>query len=172
MWNATKGKVEVELTVNDEQHRIVIRTADTLLYTLRDQLGLTGTKIGCENGDCGACTVLIDGYPIKSCLMLTVEAVGQSITTIEGLKDSPIQQAFLATEAFQCGFCTPGFIMNGQGLLANAPNATDEEIREWLESNICRCTGYEEIEQAIKRVLAENKTLAETRKRDPFPHET
>lgn len=148
-----KELVNIELNINGEMKSVVIRPADTLLRIIRDQLGLTGPKPGCENGDCGACTVLVDGWPIKSCIMLGVEAVGHKITTIEGLKDAPIQRAFLEKWAFQCGYCTPGFIMNCQGLINNHPDASDEVIEEWLQSNICRCTSYEEIRSAVKFVL-------------------
>lgn len=139
--------------VNGEQRTVRIRAADTLLYALREHLGLTGCKNGCGNGDCGTCTILVNGLPIKSCLMLAMEADGQPITTIEGLRNSPVQQAFVQKQAFQCGYCTPGFIMNCQGLLNKHPNADEETIRIWLESNICRCTSYEEIHEAVKSVF-------------------
>lgn len=146
----------IELNVNGEQYVVTVRSADTLLYTLRGKLGLTGSKPGCLNGDCGACTVNVDGWPMKSCLMLTVEAADKEILTIEGLKNSPLQQAFIEHFAFQCGYCTPGFIMNCHALKVQHPNADDDTIKEWLESNICRCTSYIEIEQAIKSVLRGN----------------
>jgi carbon-monoxide dehydrogenase small subunit len=154
---ALSGRQEIELQVNGETHRAVIRPADLLLHTLREQLGLTGAKPGCENGDCGACTVLVGGWPIKSCLMLTVEALGQAITTIEGLKESPVQKAFVEKWAFQCGYCTPGFIMVCHALASIHPDASDDAINEWLQSNICRCTGYEEILAAIKSVLRSDR---------------
>ncbi|WP_445487551.1 (2Fe-2S)-binding protein [Niallia sp. 03133] len=132
---------------------VVISPAQTLLTTLRDRLYLTGAKPGCYNGDCGACTVLIDQQPIKSCLMLAIEAIDHEITTIEGLNSTPIQQAFIEHFAFQCGYCTPGFIMNCHALCTLHPYAEEEQIREWLSSNICRCTSYNEIEAAIKSVL-------------------
>jgi aerobic-type carbon monoxide dehydrogenase small subunit (CoxS/CutS family) len=143
----------IYLDVNDEIRGVIARPADTLLYILREKLELTGTKNSCSNGDCDSCTVLIDGWPIKSCLMLAVEAVGYKITTIEGLKHTTIQKAFLDNWALQCGFCTSGFIMNCHALINIHPDATEEVIREWLESNICRCTGYKEIENAIKSAL-------------------
>jgi carbon-monoxide dehydrogenase small subunit len=143
----------ITLNINRDSHLLTVRTADTLLYVLRGQLGITGAKPGCLNGDCGACTVNIDGWPMKSCLMLAVEAVGKEVTTIEGLHDTPIQQAFIENFAFQCGYCTPGFIMNCHSLLVKHPDADDETIKEWLESNICRCTSYAEIEEAVKSVL-------------------
>lgn len=146
--------VLMSLKVNGESREVNIRTSETLLNVLRNRLGLTGAKPGCLNGDCGACTVHVDGWPMKSCLMLGVEGVDKEITTIEGLENTPIQQAFIEQFAFQCGYCTPGFIMNCQSLIEQHPDASDEMIQEWLESNICRCTGYQEIEQAIKSVLA------------------
>lgn len=144
---------EIELNVNGESRQVMLRPADTLLYVLREQLGLTGLKPGCENGDCGACTVLVDGWPVKSCLMLAVEAVGHQITTIEGLKGTPIQKAFLDRFAFQCGYCTSGFIMVCHALATIHPDANDDTVQEWLQSNLCRCTGYEEIHEAMKSVL-------------------
>ncbi|WML48814.1 (2Fe-2S)-binding protein [Neobacillus sp. PS3-34] len=141
------------LKINGEERSVTVRSADTVLFILRGRLGMTGSKPGCLNGDCGACTVNIDGWPMKSCLMLAVEAAGKEITTIEGLKDTPIQKAFVEHFAFQCGYCTPGFIMNCHSLIHHHPDADDKKIKEWLKSNICRCTGYEEIETAIKEVL-------------------
>ncbi len=147
------GKTVLNLNVNGKNVDVLARPADTLLYTLRNELGLTGAKPSCENGDCGACTVLIDDWPIKSCLMLTVEAIGKKITTIEGLINSPIQKAFVENFAFQCGYCTSGFLMVCHSLAQVKPNADDEIIEEWLQSNICRCTGYEEIQTAIKSII-------------------
>jgi carbon-monoxide dehydrogenase small subunit len=143
----------IELDINGEKWKVTVRAADTLLHTLREQLGLTGAKAGCENGDCGACTVLVDGWPIKSCLMLAVEAVGHSVTTIEGLKNAPTQKAFFENWRFQCGYCTSGFIMNCHALATIHPGADDDTIADWLQSNICRCTSYEEIANAVKQVL-------------------
>lgn len=136
---------------------VTVRSADTLLFVLRSKLGLTGAKPGCLNGDCGACTVNVDGWPMKSCLMLAIEAVGKKITTIEGLKDTPIQKAFIDDFAFQCGYCTSGFIMNCHSLIEQHPDADEKMIEEWLESNICRCTGYAEIQKAVKSVLDQKK---------------
>lgn len=147
------GEGLIDLKVNGETRRILVRAADTLLFALRERMGLTGAKPGCENGDCGACTVLVDGWPVKSCLMLAVEAVGHQVTTIEGLNNAPIQKAFVEKFAFQCGYCTPGFIMNCQGLIDIHPDASDEVMHEWLQSNICRCTSYQEISEAVKSVL-------------------
>lgn len=142
------------LHVNGEPREVAAKPSDTLLTTLREQLGLTGAKAGCENGDCGACTVLVDGWPIKSCLMLTVEAIGKEITTVEGLHGAPMQKAFVEQFAFQCGFCTSGFLMVCHALSAIHPNPSDAVIEEWLQANICRCTSYEEIGNAARAVLS------------------
>lgn len=139
----------IELTVNGEKRKIIVRPADTLLRVLRENLGLTGAKPSCENGDCGACTVLVNNKPIKSCMTLAVEVEGQEITTIEGLKDTEIQEAFMEEGGFQCGYCTPGFLMNAYALLEEHPEADDETAKEWLQSNLCRCTGYEGISKSI-----------------------
>lgn len=146
-------KISVSFNINDEIKQIEIRPADTLLYVLRKELALTGAKPGCLNGDCGACSVLINETVYKSCIMLGVEAIGQKITTIEGIKDSPIQKAFVEHFAFQCGYCTPGFIMNCHALLLKHPHPSFDVIKEWLASNICRCTCYQEIEEAVLSVI-------------------
>lgn len=151
------NKMNIILNINDELYQTDIRPLSTLLSVLRQQLGLTGSKPGCLNGDCGACTVMIDGLPYKSCIMLAVEAPGKKIITIEGLKNTPIQQAFIENFAFQCGYCTSGFIMNCHSLVSNEKNPSRETIIEWLSSNICRCTSYEEIEQAVMSVIQLNK---------------
>ncbi len=144
----------ITLNINGEDREVNVKPSDILLHTLRKEFGLTGVKPGCENGDCGACTVLIDDWPIKSCLMLTVEAIGKRIVTVEGLKNALIQRAFIENwGGFQCGYCTSGFLMVCHGLSKIHPNASDEVIEEWLQSNLCRCTGYEEIENAIKSIL-------------------
>ncbi|HHU75887.1 MAG TPA: (2Fe-2S)-binding protein [Firmicutes bacterium] len=143
----------LELDVNGEHRKVVARPADTLLHVLRERLGLTGAKPSCKNGDCGACTVLVDGWPIKSCLMLAVEAEGHLITTVEGLKNTPIQKSFVDNFAFQCGYCTSGFLMNCHALAQIHPQASYATMREWLQSNLCRCTSYEEITQAMENVL-------------------
>lgn len=141
------------LLVNGEKREITFRNADILLFVLRNYFGLTGAKPGCLNGDCGACTVQIDGVAQKSCLVLAVETIDKEILTVEGLDGVPIQGAFVEHFAFQCGYCTPGFIMNCQALIESLPKPTDKEITKWLESNICRCTGYLEIEKAIKSII-------------------
>jgi carbon-monoxide dehydrogenase small subunit len=151
-----EGYVAIELRVNGEVRRAMVRPADTLLRVLREQLGLTGPKPGCENGDCGACTVLIDGRPTKSCLVLAVEMEGREITTVEGLEETAIQRAFLEHEGFQCGYCTPGFIVNAYALLQAHPTPTEAQINEWLTANICRCTGYEGIREAVRAAAEED----------------
>ena len=148
-----KGKTMLKLNINGEDLEVVVKPSDTLLDNLRNELGLTGAKPGCENGDCGSCTVLVDDWPIKSCLMLTVECIGKKIITVEGLDKAPIQKAFVENFGFQCGYCTSGFIMVCHSLAQLKPNADNRTIQEWLQSNICRCTGYEEIEIAVKAIL-------------------
>lgn len=148
-----KGRTYIDMNINGSIRTAAVKPSDTLLCTLRE-LGLTGAKPGCENGDCGTCTVLVDGWPIKSCLMLSVEAVGHEITTVEGLKDAPVQRAFVENWAFQCGYCTSGFLMVAHALSKIHPDANEKVAAEWLESNICRCTGYEEIGSAVKSILS------------------
>ena len=145
------GTVELVLNVNGEERRTAVRPGDTLLRVLREKLGLTGAKCGCENGDCGACTVLLDGQPVKSCMILAVECDGAALTTIEGLRDHPVQQAFMEENGFQCGFCTPGMILNAAALVEAHPEPDEAADREWMQSNLCRCTGYEGIRQALAR---------------------
>ncbi len=146
------------------------RTADaeprkTLADFLREDLGLTGTHLGCEHGVCGACTVLVDGEPVRSCLMLAVQARGASITTIEGLADdgamSPLQQALRDEHGFQCGFCTPGFLMQITALLAENPHPSEPEIRQSLSGNICRCTGYETIVNGVLAAAGHTRATTE-----------
>lgn len=146
---AYKDYTSVILNINGEKRKVVVKPSDTLLRVLREKLGLTGGKPGCENGDCGACTVLLDGKPVKSCMILALEVVGKEITTIEGLVNTEIQQAFHEEGGFQCGYCTSGFIVNAYALLEEKPEADDEEMKEWLQSNLCRCTGYEGIKNAV-----------------------
>ena len=143
------GIAEIVLRVNGEERRAAVRPGDTLLRVLREKLGLTGAKCGCENGDCGACTVLLDGKPVKSCMILAVECEDAAITTIEGLRDHPVQRAFAEENGFQCGFCTPGMILNAAALVEAHPEADDAVDREWMQSNLCRCTGYEGIRNAL-----------------------
>ena len=147
-------KETVNFIVNGQKVRLILEGSETLLECLRDQVGLTGTKKGCDQGDCGACTVLIDGRPVNSCLVLAAEVVGREITTIEGLaqgdKLHPLQQAFIEHNAIQCGFCTPGMILTSLALLNEIPNPSEEEIRRYLQGNLCRCTGYSKIVEAIQ----------------------
>ena len=150
------GNTTLVLNINGEDREVVVKPSDTLLYTLRNGLGLTGAKPGCENGDCGACTVLIDDWPVKSCLMLTVETIGKKITTIEGLNNTPIQKAFVENWGFQCGYCTSGFIMACHSLSIHHPDADEYTIEEWLQSNLCRCTSYQEIHDAVRSILKLN----------------
>jgi aerobic carbon-monoxide dehydrogenase small subunit len=148
-----KGKSFIELVVNGRKVQAGTRPADTLLHILRNELGLFGAKPGCETGDCGSCTVLVDGWPIHSCIMLAADAIGHRITTIEALTNSPVQQAFVTHHALQCGYCTPGFVLNGHALLNIHPDASDEVIKEWMSSNLCRCTGYEEIQSSMNSLI-------------------
>jgi carbon-monoxide dehydrogenase small subunit len=142
-----------ELGVGQKTHEV--DPSHTLVYTLRETLGLTGTKVGCGRGSCGSCTVLMDGRPILSCLTLTAECDGKSITTIEGLGDpatgrlDPLQQAFIDHGAFQCGFCTPGMIMTAKALLEEKPSPTEEEVREALSGNYCRCMSHYQVVEAV-----------------------
>lgn len=145
------------LSVNGEQHNVEVEPRRTLADTLRENCGLTGTHLGCEQGVCGACTVLMDGDPVRSCLVFAVQAEGCEISTVEGLAgdDSelhPLQEAFSAHHALQCGFCTPGFLMLAQGILDRQPDIDDDELREALSSNLCRCTGYQTIIDAVRSV--------------------
>ncbi|MCL5075222.1 MAG: (2Fe-2S)-binding protein [Chloroflexi bacterium] len=142
----------IELTVNGKGRRLRVKPNELLLNVLRNDLNLTGTKYGCGIGECGACTVLIEGRPMLSCLTLAVSVDGQNITTIEGIggtKLDPIQESFLEHGAVQCGFCTPGMILTTKALLEENPSPTEDEIREYIRGNICRCTGYTSIVKAI-----------------------
>lgn len=146
---------EITLVVNGSHYRVMVEARRTLLDVLRDVLGFTGAKRGCDRGECGACTVLIDGVPMQSCLVLAVQAEGRSITTIEGLaRDGamdPLQIAFHEAGAIQCGFCTPGMIVTARALLDRNPDPTEQEIKEALSGNMCRCTGYVKIIEAVRR---------------------
>jgi carbon-monoxide dehydrogenase small subunit len=147
-------KQKVKLIVNEKEYELLIEPHKTLLDVLRDDLGLTGTKRGCDSGQCGACTVLLDGKPILSCITLACEVDGRKIQTIEGVaKDGelhPLQKAFLKHGAVQCGFCTPGMILSGLALLESNPAPTVEEIEKAISGNLCRCTGYLKIIEAIQ----------------------
>ena len=152
------GTTELHLCINGDERRAGVRPGDTLLRVLREKLGLTGTKCGCENGDCGACTVLLDGKPVKSCMILAVECEGLALTTIEGLRDHPVQQAFAEENGFQCGFCTNGMVFAAGELLRENPNADEANIRRAISGNLCRCTGYDSIVEAVK--VARDKLAA------------
>lgn len=148
------SKIPVVLNVNGDVYELAVDPWRTLVEVLRDDLNLTGTKVGCQTGDCGACTVLIDGASVTSCLTLAVEAQGKEIVTIEGLAPSgeelhPLQDAFIETGGVQCGYCTPGMIMSAKHLLDKNPEPSEEEIRRGLSGNLCRCTGYNRIVAAI-----------------------
>ena len=149
----------LSFTVNGDPVEIVCKDNMTLLDLLRDKLGLTGTKKGCEQGECGACTVLLDGMPVNSCCTLAVECEGRKVVTIEGIaqgdKLHPIQRQFIEKWAMQCGYCTPGMIMSAKALLDHNPHPTELEIREAIEGNLCRCTGYAKIVEAIQAAAAE-----------------
>ena len=157
--NSLMSKHHVTTTINGEPVEFLCETQQTMLDTLRDVLGLTGSKEGCASGDCGACTIICDGRIVCSCLMLGVEAEGKSITTIEGIAQGdhlhPVQQKFLEHAALQCGFCTPGFIVAAKALLDENPNPTETEARYWLAGNLCRCTGYDKIIRAVMDAAAE-----------------
>jgi len=146
---------KVTLQINGRRHRLLIEPRWSLLYVIRERLGLTGTKIGCERGECGACTVLINGQSRYACLILAVEAEGIEITTLEGLTKGedlgPVQQAFVENDAFQCGYCTPGQIMAAEGLLRTNPDPSIEEIRRGMSGNLCRCGTYPNIFKAVRR---------------------
>jgi len=148
----------IEMTVNGDSVAVATGTHKTLLEVLREDLNLTGTKHGCELGECGACAVLVDGKPVLSCLMLAVEADGAQVTTVEGLADEarlhPLQEAFADCGAAQCGYCTPGFLVTAKALLDAKPQATRREIAEGLAGNICRCTGYIQIFEAVESAAA------------------
>ena len=148
-------QIELQFRINGEKQRLTVPVNTTLLQVIRDQLGLMGTKEGCGEGECGACTVLMDGKPVTSCLVLAKEADGREILTVEGLikdeKLSRLQQSFIDEGAIQCGYCTPGMLMSAQGLLNENPAPTEEEIRQGIEGNICRCTGYTRIVNAIQK---------------------
>ena len=149
-------KIPVAFTINGEPKEILVQPWQTLLDAMRDELMLTGTKEGCGNGNCGACTVILNGRAINSCCMLAVEAEGQQIITVEGLatngKLDPLQQAFITHGALQCGFCTPGFLMSARAFLNVNPHPTEHEIRLAIAGNLCRCTGYDKIVRAIQAV--------------------
>ena len=148
-------ELDVELSVNGEARRARVEARRSLAELLRDDLGLTGTHLGCEHGVCGSCTVLLDGEPVRSCLTLAVQATGRAVTTVEGLAVGddlhPVQQGCLECHSFQCGFCTPGVLVTAAALLDEVPDPDEATIREALSGNLCRCTGYESIVEGVLR---------------------
>jgi carbon-monoxide dehydrogenase small subunit len=150
---------QVTLTVNGAAYQVEVEPRRTLADTIRDDCGLTGTHLGCEHGVCGACTVLVDGRPVRSCLMFAVQAEGAEIRTVEGLADGdrlhPLQEAFWKYHGLQCGFCTPGFLMLALGVLEADPEIDDEALLDALSSNLCRCTGYQNIVTAVRAAAVE-----------------
>jgi carbon-monoxide dehydrogenase small subunit len=147
-------KRELKITINGDHYHLLVDTHQSLLNVIRDIIGLTGTKKGCEMGECGSCTVLLNGQPVNACLVLAHEADGQEVLTIEGLSKGgnlhPLQLAFIEYGAIQCGFCTPGMVMASKALLDRKPQATRDEIRDGLKGNLCRCTGYVKIIEAVE----------------------
>lgn len=153
-------KYQVNFFVNEEPVELYVDANKTMLTVLREELDLTGAKEGCGAGECGACTVIMDGKPVNACLVLAPELDGKHITTVEGLADrkgnlSPLQEAFIKHAALQCGFCTPGFLLTGQEILNRGEDLTDEQLRKQLAGHLCRCTGYENIFRAVRRALDE-----------------
>ena len=152
-------KKMIQITINQQVHELAVDPNLTLADLLRYDLGLTGTKKGCELGDCGSCTVIMDGKPVNSCLVLAIQANNREIETIEGVQvetePHPIQEAFVDKGAIQCGFCTSGMILTGKHLLENEPNPTETEIRKAISGNLCRCTGYQKIVEAIKTTASQ-----------------
>ena len=150
---------DITLTINGRNYLVRVEPRRTLADTLRDECGLTGTNSGCEHGVCGSCTVLVDGDPVRACLMFAVQAQGKQIRTVEGLADGdrlhPLQQAFIDHHGLQCGFCTPGFLMLAAGVLERDPNLSDEDLLDALSSNLCRCTGYQNIIKAVRAAAAQ-----------------
>lgn len=156
--------IDISLTVNGEAFPLRVEPRLTLADALRDHCGLTGTHVGCEHGVCGACTVLADGDPVRSCLMFAVQAEGMAIETVESLARGdtlhPLQQAFIDQHALQCGYCTPGFLMLARGILRQQPDISDEDLLDALSSNLCRCTGYGNILAAVRQARAALKQEA------------
>jgi len=159
------AKVHVSTTVNGEPMEFLCEPYETMLDALRGQLGLTGSKEGCASGDCGACSIMLDGRLVCSCLMLAVEAEGHAIKTIEGMADGerlhPLQQKFLEHAALQCGICTSGMLVASEALLKKNPQPTEEEVRFWLAGNLCRCTGYDKIVRAVLEAAEEMREMAQ-----------
>ena len=158
--------LNIQLKVNGDLHTVQIDPAETLLHVLREKLGLTGTKEGCGEGDCGACTILVNGKSVNSCIFPAIQADGCEILTVEGVEKSPrlsaIQKAFVDHGAVQCGFCTPGFILTAWEILETGKEYTDDELRKLLSGHLCRCTGYENILRAVKKVMYKRLGLTES----------
>jgi carbon-monoxide dehydrogenase small subunit len=152
-------RTDITLTINGREHVIGVEPRRTLVDAIREDCGQTGTHIGCEHGICGACTVIVDGEPVRSCLMFAVQADGKKIRTVEGLaagdKLHPMQQAFMDHHGLQCGFCTPGFLMLAVGVLEREPDISDDDLLDVLASNLCRCTGYQNIIKAVRAAAKE-----------------
>jgi aerobic carbon-monoxide dehydrogenase small subunit len=152
-------KIEITLGLNGRSYRVRVEPRRTLADVIRDDCGLTGTHIGCEHGVCGACTIIVDGEVVRSCLMFAVQAQGSHIRTVEGLANGselhPLQRAFMDHHGLQCGYCTPGFLMLAAGVLEREPDLSDEELADVLSSNLCRCTGYHNILAAVRAAAAE-----------------
>jgi carbon-monoxide dehydrogenase small subunit len=152
-------KATVTLSVNGQDYALQVEPRRTLVDAIREDCGQTGTHIGCEHGVCGACTVIVDGEPVRSCLMFAVQADGKAIRTVEGLADGdalhPLHRAFMEHHGLQCGFCTPGFLMLAAGVLEREPDISDEDLLDVLSSNLCRCTGYQNIIKAVRAAAAE-----------------
>jgi len=155
------GRRDITLTINGLKHNVAVEPRRTLADVIRDDCGQTGTHIGCEHGVCGACTVLLDNEPVRSCLMFAVQAQGRAIRTVEGLQQGdklhPVQEAFMRHHALQCGFCTPGFLMLAVGVLEKRQDLSDDELVDLLSSNLCRCTGYENIIKAVRAAAEDMK---------------
>jgi carbon-monoxide dehydrogenase small subunit len=153
------GKVDIALTINGREYAIHVEPRRTLADAIRDECGQTGTHLGCEHGVCGACTVIVDGEPVRACLMFAVQAAGKAIRTVEGLATgealNPLQRAFIEHHGLQCGFCTPGFLMLVTAVLEREPEISEEDLLDVLSSNLCRCTGYVNIVKAVRAVAAE-----------------
>ena len=156
----------IAITVNGQHHKVEVEGRTLLVYLLREQLGLTGTHIGCDTTSCGACTVLVDDVPVKSCTMFAVQADGCRITTVEGLANGdqfhPLQTAFWEKHGLQCGYCTPGMLLVGKALLESNPNPTEDEIRHAISGNLCRCTGYMNIVKAVQQAAGDMQGAAVT----------
>jgi carbon-monoxide dehydrogenase small subunit len=157
-------KKDITLTINDRDHNISVDPRWTLADVIRDHCGQTGTHLGCEHGICGACTVLVDDTPVRSCLMFSIQADGKKIRTVEGLAKGneyhPLQKAFMENHALQCGYCTPGFLMLATGILEAQPDISDDDLNDVLSSNLCRCTGYANIIKAVRAARDEMKAAS------------